>query len=166
MNVFETFQQALAFNRARTLGILDRAEKLGDAQQALMWRPGPGRAHCVWQLVHIGVTEDIFASNRLVDDKPARHKELWERFRGGSTPDDEPLSIEQIREVLVDGRDNLIDTLNRFDESHLNDTVWVRPQTGQQYSLLTVLDIISWHEGHHQGQAHLTLNLYEAANNG
>jgi hypothetical protein len=24
--------------------------------------------------------------------------------------------------------------------------------------------VLAWHEGHHQGQAHLTLNLYKAAN--
>ena len=23
--------------------------------------------------------------------------------------------------------------------------------------------VLAWHEGHHQGQAHLTLNLYKAA---
>jgi hypothetical protein len=26
--------------------------------------------------------------------------------------------------------------------------------------VLDVLHIIGWHEGHHQGQAHITLNLF------
>ena len=162
MGVFDTFRQLFEFNRGRTLAILDRAAKLGDAQDVIMWRPGVGRAHVAWQLGHVGITEDIFAAERLADDKQARHQDLWDRFRGGSTPDDEPVSPDQLRTVLADGRQNLLDTLTRFNESNLEDIVWVRPQSGQELSLLTVLNIIAWHEAHHQGQAHLTLNLYEA----
>jgi hypothetical protein len=29
--------------------------------------------------------------------------------------------------------------------------------------LVDVLHILAWHEAHHQGQAHITLNLYRAA---
>ena len=32
-----------------------------------------------------------------------------------------------------------------------------------QMTVGTVLQIISWHEAHHHGQAHITLNLYRAA---
>lgn len=162
MDVFAVFQQSYEFNRARTLGILSRAEKLGVPEEVVMWRPGVGRAHVAWQLAHVAVTEDIFAADRLVSDKSGRHEGLWDQFKGGSAPSDEPISLEQIRTLLKDGRDNLLDTLTRFDESNLQDIVWTRPQNGQELSLHTILNIIGWHEAHHQGQAHLTLNLYEA----
>ena len=36
-----------------------------NARSVLAWRPGPGRAHIGWQLMHIGITEELFASDRL-----------------------------------------------------------------------------------------------------
>ena len=32
------------------------------------------------------------------------------------------------------------------------------------WTLQQVIELIAWHEGHHHGQAHLTLNLFKAAN--
>ena len=55
----------LEFARVRTLGLLDNIEKDPDPQAVLAWRPGPGRAHIGWQLMHIAVTEEIFATERL-----------------------------------------------------------------------------------------------------
>src|SRR5687767_14111267 len=71
-------RQAYELNRTRTLDLLANIEKLPGAQAALGWRPGPGRAHIGWQLLHIGVTEDIFASERLAQ-KPGKFTELWPR---------------------------------------------------------------------------------------
>ena len=31
------------------------------------------------------------------------------------------------------------------------------------FTVAKVLHILSWHEAHHQGQAHITLNLFKAA---
>lgn len=60
-------QSALAlldFARDRTLATLDAIEKLPQPQAILGWRPGPGRAHIAWQLLHVGITEELFASER------------------------------------------------------------------------------------------------------
>jgi uncharacterized damage-inducible protein DinB len=149
-----------AFHRTRTLGLLTRAEQLGDPRQVLGWRPGPQRAHVAWQLMHIGVTEEIFATQRLAPDKVPTFAELWPRFRGGSTPDDDIPSVEQIRQVLADSRAQLLDTLSRFGEQNLGDIPAALKERG--LTLLDVLHIISWHEAHHQGQGHITLNLYQA----
>jgi uncharacterized damage-inducible protein DinB len=159
MTTLETFFQQFRFNRGRTLATLDQADEAG----ALMWRPGEGRAHIAWQIAHVGITEDIFSTERLAKDKTPKHANLWDRFRGGSTPDDEPISSDEIKAILSDGRDNLLDTLARFNEDNLNDVMWVRPESNRELTLLTILQIINWHEAHHQGQAHLTLNLYKAA---
>ena len=51
--------------RERTLGLLNQIENTGDPMAVLAWRPGDQRAHIAWQLMHIGVTEELFATERL-----------------------------------------------------------------------------------------------------
>ena len=159
MSTFATLIKSYEFNRTRTLDLLDRVEQAGDAQQVLGWRPGAGRAHIAWQLMHIGVTEEIFATERLAPDKPAAFTDLWPRFRGGSTPDDQVPAPAEIRHVLSEGRLHLLDTLSRFTEDNLGDIPEALKQRG--LTILAVLHIIGWHEAHHQGQGHLALNLYQ-----
>lgn len=164
MNLFETYQEQYAFNRSRTLGLLDRIEKMSDPQAVLAWRPGEGRAHIGWQLMHIGVTEELFAVERLAK-KEGRFPDLWSRFRGGSTPDDDVPTVAQIREVLAAGREELIETLGIQDAAKLDEIAWEAPD-GRRLTLKTTLQIINWHEAHHQGQAHITLNLFNARSKG
>jgi uncharacterized damage-inducible protein DinB len=157
---FEHFTRNYEFNRGRTLDLLANVEKRPHPQAALVWRPGPGRAHIGWQLMHIGVTEDIFASERLAQ-KPGKFADLWPRFRGGSTPDDDVPSVETIRRVLAESRAHLLATLAEYDDSRLEEIPEALKQRG--WTIRTVLSVIGWHEAHHQGQAHITLNLFKAA---
>jgi hypothetical protein len=90
MLVTETFITELEFFRPRTLALLEKIEQQPDPLSVLAWRPGPGRAHIGWQLMHIGITEEIFATERLAPEREQMWKDLWPRFRGGSTPDDDP----------------------------------------------------------------------------
>jgi len=159
MSTYAILIKSFEFNRSRTLGLLDSIEQLGDAVEVLGWRPGPGRAHIAWQLMHIGVTEEIFATERLAPHKTPAFTELWPRFRGGSTPDEIIPSPAEIRQLLGDSRTHLIETLAHFGDQHLNDIPEALKQRG--LTIRDVLHIISWHEAHHQGQAHLTLNLYK-----
>jgi hypothetical protein len=153
-------RQTYELNRTRTLDLLANIEKLPGAQAALGWRPGPGRAHIGWQLLHIGVTEDIFASERLAQ-RPGRFTELWPRFRGGSTPDDDVPSADTIRQVLSESRENLLATLSTYDDGRLEEIPeGLLKQRG--WTVRTALKVIGWHEAHHQGQAHITLNLFKA----
>jgi uncharacterized damage-inducible protein DinB len=154
------FVKAYDFNRGRTLDLLTNVEKLPNPQAALSWRPRPGRAHVGWQLMHIGVTEDVFASERLAQ-KPGKFPDLWPRFRGGSTPDDDVPTAETIRRVLAESRAHLITTLAEYDDSRLEEIPEGLKQ--RNWTVRTVLSVIGWHEAHHQGQAHLTLNLFKAA---
>lgn len=158
MNILETLMKSFEFNRTRTLGLLDKLEKDANPTLALGWRPGLGRAHIAWQLMHIGVTEEIFATERLRPEKEAHFTELWPRFRGGSTPDDVIPTAAQIREVLAASREHLRETLSHFNESHLSVIPAALKERG--LTIHDVLHIIAWHEAHHQGQAHITLNLF------
>ena len=159
MTFFDSMIETYQFNRTRTDATLERIEQLEDPSAALAFRPGEGRAHVAWQFMHIGITEDIFASERLAPSKRGIFTDLWSRYRGGSTPDDSLPGLTEIRAVLEQSRANLLETLGTFGEADL-DTV---PEAFSERGLTirTVLHILSWHESHHQGQAHLTLNLLE-----
>jgi uncharacterized damage-inducible protein DinB len=161
MSTVETFIQGYEFNRGRTLDLLARIEQLDEPRRVLAWRPGPGRAHIGWQLMHIGVTEEIFATERLCPDKARSWEELWPRFRGGGTPDDDAPTPEQIREVLAGAREHLLASLRQWGDARLNEVPESLAARG--WTFQTVLAVIGWHESHHQGQAHLTLNLHQAA---
>ncbi len=159
MSVIANHLQAYRYNRTKTIGLLDKLEQEGNSK-ALGWRPGAGRAHIAWQLMHVAVTEEIFATERLNPSKPGSFTELWPRFRGGSTPDDMIPSISEIREILQSGREHLEDTLSGYSDSRLAEIP--PPLKERALTVLDVLHIISWHESHHHGQAHLTYNLFKA----
>jgi hypothetical protein len=113
--------------------------------------------------MHVGITEELFATQRLVTDRPTIYADLIPRFRGGSTPDDDIPPAAKIREVLTNGRKRLLETLAGFTEAHLPNVLWTTPD-GRQFTLQAILHILCWHEAHHQGQAHITFNLFKAAN--
>lgn len=149
------------FYRVRTLGLLDKILKEPDPVKVLGWRPGPGRAHLAWQLMHIGVTEEIFATERLAPERDRKFESLWPRFRGGSTPDDQIPTPEQVREVLDVSRQRLLETLRPMDDARLNEIPEALKE--RKLTIRDVLYIIGWHEAHHQGQGHITFNLYKAS---
>lgn len=158
--MIKTLIEAYQFNRTRTSGLLDTIEQDGNLDRALGWRPAEGRAHIAWQLMHIGITEELFAAKRLVVGRPAHFEELWPRFQGGSSVDDTIPEVGTIREVLAQSREHLLDTIALIDESTLDQV----PEGWQERGLplKVILQVISWHESHHQGQAHLTYNLFKA----
>lgn len=160
MNVIRMFQEIWEFNRTRTLGTLDAIAALPNPQKVLGWRPAPGRAHIAWQLVHVGITEELFATERL-KSTPAAWPDLVPRFKGGSTPDDNIPELAQIREILTVSREHLIATMDTYSETDLPTIPEWFKERG--WTLRRLLEVINWHEGHHQGQAHITLNLYKAA---
>jgi len=160
MSLADVLEKAYRFNRDRTLDLLSQIEEQPDAQAALSWRPGPGRAHIGWHLMHIGITEEIFATERLAPEKAGVWTELWPRFRGGSTPDDDVPTPAMIREVFSASRARLLETLADYPDDRLQE---IPPPLAQRgLTVETVLYIISWHEAHHQGQAHAVFNLYKA----
>jgi uncharacterized damage-inducible protein DinB len=151
------------FNRPRTLGLLDKIEQESEPRRVLGWRPGHGRAHLAWQLMHIGITEELFATERLAPGSSPAFSDLVPRFKGGSTPDDDIPEAGLIRLVLHESREHLLQTLSRFGDKDLG-TI---PEGFKQrnLTLVEILQILAWHEAHHQGQGHITFNLYKAAHN-
>lgn len=156
----DIFIKNYQFFRERTVGLLDKIEQEPDPLKVLGWRPGPGRAHIGWQLMHIAITEELFATERLLPTKAGSFTELWPRFRGGSTPDDDIPAPALIRKVLAESREQLIDTLGHYGDDRLQE---IPPALAvRKLTVFDVFCILGWHEAHHQGQAHITLNLYKA----
>lgn len=150
------------FGRSRLLGILDTIEKSGqDPTKVLSWRPGPGRAHIGWQAMHCAATHDRYVNANLLGGKP-KDDALIAGFAGGSTPSDTNVpSLAAIREKLEANYAALKSFIEQADAATL-----AKVQTlanGTQRSIGESLVLLAWHEAHHQGQIHLTWNLYKAA---
>ena len=161
MSTISILIKSFQFNRGRTLATLDEIEKLPHPQAALAFRLGPGRAHVGWQLLHTGITEEIFATERLAPEKPPKWQELWPRFRGGSKADDDVPSAPTIRQILSESRERLLATLSTYSDDRLAE---IPPPLAERKLIFhDVLHILSWHESHHQGQAHAMLNSFRAA---
>lgn len=161
MSILETTIAQMQFNRTRTLASFERVLQFGDPAQALGWRPGAGRAHIAWQFMHVAITEELFATERLRPEKPTVMADLIPRFRGGSTVDDIIPTVEEIRLALDQSRERLTATLKTFSDADLE---W-KPEAlkARDLRFRDVLQILVWHEAHHQGQVHLTLNLLASA---
>ncbi|HEY1598709.1 MAG TPA: DinB family protein [Pirellulales bacterium] len=160
MSIIPVMIETYKFHRDRTLATLTAIEKEPDPRAVLAWRPAPGRAHIGWQLMHIGITEEIFATERLIPKAPGPYHDLWPRFRGGSTPDDDVPTPDVIRKVLAETREQMLATVRELDESKLD--VVPEPLKERGWTFRAALSIIGWHEPHHQGQAHITYNLFKA----
>ena len=145
--------------RLRTLATLDEIAKLPNPAAVFGWRPGIGRAHIGWQLTHIGITEELTSTERINGTAPA-FPDLVPRFKFGSTPDDNIPSVDLIRQVLAESRRHVQDCFSKIDDNDLEKIPdWYRERG---WNIRRILQILIWHEAHHQGQAHITLNLWKA----
>lgn len=155
----DTLIAALDFGRARLHGILDTIEKSGQpVEKVLAWRPAPGRAHIGWQAMHCAATLDRYLNARI-KGTPEAFPEIVKDFGGGSTPSDANVpTIGDIRAKLESTYATFKDFARTADLTKVTEFPNnVKRTAGESIMLLT------WHEAHHQGQIHLTWNLYKAA---
>lgn len=159
MSELNTLLAGLEFSRNRLLGLLESIEKSGqDVATVLAWRPGPGRAHLGWQAMHCAATHDRYVNVRLKGGA-AQDAALVEKFAGGSTPSDTDVpTLADIRDKLASHFENMKSFLKTADLNQKTEFPGGVVRTiGESVQLLT------WHEAHHQGQMHLTWNLYKGA---
>ncbi len=158
MSLLTCIKDIWEFNRSRTLATLDDIAKQSDPAAVLGWRPGTGRAHIGWQLMHIAVTEELFATERLFGT-PNGFPDLSPRFKGGSTPDENIPTVGELHEVLNATRQHLLNGLAQLQEADLVRVPDALKERG--WTIARALQVLNWHEAHHQGQAHITLNLWK-----
>lgn len=153
-----TLLAAIDFSRSRLLGILETIEKSGqDVNKVLAWRPGPGRAHIAWQAMHCAATHDKY-SNVAIRGGKAKNEALVAGYGGGSTPSDANVpDLAAIRAALESGLRDFRECVATAKPEDLARKMASGRTLGESIVLLT------WHEAHHQGQIHLTWNLYKAA---
>lgn len=151
-------RKQLEFVRKKTSDFLDTIAKQPDASKILGWRPGPGRAHIAWQLMHIGATDDRHLNVRI-RGKEAIDPDKVNRFAGGSTPDESIPSIDEVRQYLNARRIAMLELLDSAKDEEFTK----KPYESSPYTLEEWFRVWIWHEAHHQGQAHLTLNLYRSS---
>ncbi len=162
MSTIAIYKDLIEFNRTRTLTTLDDIAKQPNPAAILGFRPGPGRAHIAWQFLHVGITEELFATERLIAGATPAYADLVPRFKGGSTPDDDIPELGLIRKVLDESRGHLLATLGKFTDADLPTIFPWFKERGWTFG--RVLQVLCWHEGHHQGQAHLSYNIWKATN--
>jgi hypothetical protein len=151
-------RQLLEFVRKKTIDTLEAIAKRPDAATVLGWRPGTGRAHIAWQLMHIAATDDRHLTVRMKGSEPAEATNV-SGFAGGSTPDDNKVpTADEIRRYLVERRDAMLAHLDSLSEADMA----TKPNEKAPWVYDEWFRVLAWHEAHHQGQAHLTLNLYKA----
>lgn len=150
--------ELMEYNRKRTMNLLEAIGNRSDAKAALAWRPGPGRAHIAWQLMHLAATDDRHLNVRMTGGEPVSPENV-RRFAGGSTPDDTIPSVDEIRQYMTQRRDALMAHLRGLSQEQLAQ----KPNDKADWTYAEWFRLLAWHEAHHQGQAHLTLNLYKAS---
>lgn len=148
-------QSMLELARRRTLELLEAIGKRPDPNAILRWRPGPGRAHIAWQLMHVAATDDRHLNVRMKSGNP-HEPELVRRYASGSVPDDDVPGLEEIRRYLGERRQDLLAHLRGLSD----DALAGKPTPEAPWTYLEWFPVLAWHEAHHHGQTHLTLNLY------
>lgn len=158
----DTLIAAMEFSRGRLLGTLETIEKSGqDVGKVLAWRPGPGRAHIAWQAMHCATTHDRYLNAGLLQ-QAVKDEKLVADFAGGSKPSDTNVpTLEAIRQQLVKTYEPLKQFVAKQDAQSLDKQM--NAPGGKQRSMAESIILLTWHEAHHQGQIHLTWNLYKAA---
>lgn len=151
----------LEYSRQKTLELLGAIRSAKDAIRILAWRPEPKRAHLAWQLMHIAATDDRHLYVRMRGGQPCQ-PEFVRRFAVGSVPDDDVPSIDVIDQYLSERRREMIEHLKGLDPAQLSQ----KPRPDAPWVYEEWFKVLAWHEAHHHGQAHLTLNLYRATQDG
>ena len=144
----------MELNRKKTIATLERAAEAG----ALAWRPGEGRAHCAWQAMHTGATEESFAGERLTTGG-LQNPDTVDAYRHGSTPQDDAPPLDEIKAYLTETRATLVETIRGLDEAALDEVPEQLKSRG--WTRREALQLVCWHECHHQGQSHITMNLFD-----
>lgn len=158
----ETLLAAMDFARARLLATLDTIEKSGqESAKVLAWRPGPGRAHMAWQFAHCAATHHKHLYVTL-QGKPIPDEAFVAAYAGGSTPSDQNVpTASALRDRLASTYADFRKFIASLGEQDLVNRK-VGP-AGKERLLSEWIMLYTWHEAHHQGQIHLTWNLYKAA---
>lgn len=150
------FVALLEFVRTKTRGLIDAVAAMPDPATALVWQPGPGRANVAWQLLHIAATDDRHLHVRMKGGEPLE-PDYVKRFGVGSIPDANVPPLPEIVRYLNERRAAMLAHLKTLTDADL----LTKPNAAAPWVYNEWFQVLAWHEAHHHGQAHLTLNLFK-----
>jgi len=150
------FAMLLEFVRAKTKGLVDAVAALPDPAAALAWQPAPGRANIGWQILHIAATDDRHLNARMKGGEPV-NPDFVKRYAVGSVPDQNLPTLAEIVTYLDDRRAAMLAHLRSLSDADLPN----KPNEKAPWVYNEWFQVLAWHESHHHGQAHLTLNLFK-----
>jgi uncharacterized damage-inducible protein DinB len=107
--------------------------------------------------MHIAATDDRHLNTRMKGGEPAE-PDYVKRFEVGSTPDASLPSLAEITKYLDERRAAMLAHLKSLSDSDLPN----KPNDKAQWVYNEWFQVLAWHEAHHHGQAHLTLNLFKS----
>ena len=105
--------------------------------------------------MHLAATEDRHVHVRMTAGEP-QEPEWVRRFASGSVPDDNIPSLDVVREYLLAQREALLEHLRGLSKQDLA----TKPNAAAPYVYGEWFQVLALHEAYHNGQAHLTYNLY------
>ena len=157
----KTLVAVIEFNRSRLLSVLEAIAKSGqDVQKVLQWRPAPGRAHIGWQAMHCAATHDKYLNVVIKGLPTSSDRQLVESFGGGSTPASHSPGMADILAALSRSYVPFRDYAAALTVADM-ETIVGPPDRQRKVGEAVIL--MAFHEAHHQGQIHLTWNLYKQA---
>ena len=150
----DTVIAQMEFNRSVTFRLLAEIEKTGKADHVLRWSVGK-HAPIGWHLMHLAASEDRFAV--MLGAPGLVSEDYATKFSSGKDAARDVPSAGAVREYLDQTRASLVQALEKFDLSRIDE----KPAADAPFDYGTIIKILSFHEAHHQGQAHATFNIYK-----
>lgn len=155
----QTLLAMLDFAHARLLGSLDAIAAAHEKpEEILLWRPAENRAHIAWQALHCAATHDKYLNVNLKGHQTPSNPELVTRYGGGSVPSNEGQpTLQAIRTTVERNYAPLREFVASLSPADMQRMVG---PADRQRKLGDAIVLLAWHYAHHQGQLHLTWNLY------
>lgn len=161
MKESEIYIAMLDLVRGRLLGSLEAIETSGlDVKAALTFRPGPARSHIAWQAMHCAATHDKYI-NVYLRGSQIKDPALVEAYGVNSVAKDDSVpDLKTIRKALEIHFEGFKDFIRGLTEADYDRKIEMGP--GRIRTIRESIMVMVWHESHHQGQIHLTWNIFKA----
>ncbi len=148
----------MKYNRSLVNEVLAKIEKTGRAEEIINWSPPTGRASIAFQLMHIAASDDILLSENLRTTAPVSAKYIDDYARGKPAPRSHP-SLKEIKKYLAATSAKLAAHVKTMSTADLDKKPTLKAW-GTNYEMV---QSIIFHEAHHQGQMHISWNMFKAA---
>ena len=147
----------MSYNRNLTREVISGMEKTGQFEAALRFRPPTGRAPIAFQLMHIAAADDVLLAENLALRPPISAAFIDQYARGKPSA-----AVHPTRAVIEEYLSKTSKALRAHIKGMRAAELDRKPHPKAWGTNYEMLQNVVFHEAHHQGQAHLTLNIFRA----